>query len=172
MKRLPETNRNNELFATTSRTKVGIPFRVRGPFTRQNNWVRTRGKRDADHIISPVYKDNNFPRVKDVGLRTKFRWLRLQYIFWGPGLFFNETMVLRKLLLQTITYRALRIKILLWTRVVIVVFSLSALGTYEKKKRGLYLKKHDTHSLHGQTFGVRTPLLMGPYRMFLLRKWA
>ena len=53
------------------------------PLYDRKNWVPTRGK----HINLTVYKDNNFPRVKDVGLRTKFGGLRLHYTFWGPGLF-------------------------------------------------------------------------------------
>ena len=37
--------------------------------------------------IYPFAKDNNFPWVKNVGLRTKFGRLGLQYTFWGPVLF-------------------------------------------------------------------------------------
>ena len=48
-------------------------------FTRQKNWVQTRGNNVTDRIILAIYTDNSLPRVGEkVGvLRTKLGRLRL-----------------------------------------------------------------------------------------------
>ena len=65
---------------------------------------------------------------------------------------------------QIITHRHVRIKKLLWTRVVVVVVVIVCRLRGHMKKRGIAtnLKKH------GQKCRARTPLLMGSYRLFLL----
>ena len=40
-----------------------IKHSFNGPFTREKNWVRTRGKSSTDCIILSVKTDNNFPPV-------------------------------------------------------------------------------------------------------------
>ena len=74
----------------TARTSVGIPFREKGSFARQGNWVQTRGKRDADCIILPVYKDNRFTRVRNVGLGTMFGRFAFTIHPLGTGPIFHE----------------------------------------------------------------------------------
>ena len=91
---------------------------AKGPFTRQKNGVRARGKGGTDRIILPVYRGNNLPRVgQKVGPRTKFGRLRLHYTFWGPDLFLIRYYGTAYAIGEIITQADMRLKKLFRTRV-------------------------------------------------------
>ena len=55
-----------ELFTTTyfrSSGRYHCQAFLQSPFTRETNWVRTRGKCRTDCMILSVKTENNFPRV-------------------------------------------------------------------------------------------------------------
>lgn len=84
--------------------------------------------------------------------------LRLQYTLWGPGLFLMRDYGTAQAHAQN--YNVPRCK----------NQETAVDQTLETQYHCTSLKK--SISLHGQKSGVRTPPLKGPYRVFLLFRWA